>query len=90
MMMMIMIMILITFNWQSSLSLYYGCRQPLIEKRRGSSPGCRFPPGFIHNRYIVTGADLGILRDGGGGVLGRNSSRGGGGGGSRSAGIFIY
>ena len=28
---------------------------PLIEKRRGLSPGGRFPPSFIHQVIIVTG-----------------------------------
>ena len=28
---------------------------PLIEKRRGLSPGGRFPPGFIHRVIIITG-----------------------------------
>ena len=27
---------------------------PLIEKRRGLSPGGRFPPGFIHRVIIIT------------------------------------
>ena len=27
----------------------------LIEKRRGLSPGGRFPPGFIHTVIIITG-----------------------------------
>ena len=26
---------------------------PLIEKRRGLSPGGRFPPGFIHRVIII-------------------------------------
>ena len=28
---------------------------PLIEKRRGLSPGGRFPPSFIHQVIIITG-----------------------------------
>ena len=28
---------------------------PLIEKRRGLSPGDRFPPSFIHQVIIITG-----------------------------------
>ena len=28
---------------------------PLMEKRRGLSPGGRFPPGFIHRVIIITG-----------------------------------
>ena len=28
---------------------------PLIEKSRASSPGGRFPPGFIHQVIIITG-----------------------------------
>ena len=28
---------------------------PLIAKRRGLSPGCRFPPSFIHQVIIITG-----------------------------------
>ena len=28
---------------------------PLIEKRRGLSPGGRFPPSFIHQVVIITG-----------------------------------
>ena len=28
---------------------------PLIEKRRGLSPGGRFPPSFIHQVIILTG-----------------------------------
>ena len=28
---------------------------PLIEKRRGLSPGGRFPPSFIHQLIITTG-----------------------------------
>ena len=28
---------------------------PLIEKRRGLSPGGRCPPGFIHRVIIITG-----------------------------------
>ena len=28
---------------------------PLIEKRRGLSPGGRFPPSFIHQVTIITG-----------------------------------
>ena len=28
---------------------------PLIAKRRGLSPGGRFPPGFIHQVIIITG-----------------------------------
>ena len=28
---------------------------PLIEKRRGLSPGGRFPPGFIHRGIVITG-----------------------------------
>ena len=28
---------------------------PRIEKRRELSPGGRFPPGFIHRVFIVTG-----------------------------------
>ena len=28
---------------------------PLIEKRRGLSPGGRFAPGFIHTVIIITG-----------------------------------
>ena len=43
---------------------------------------------YIDFTHPDAGADLGILRRGGG-VLDRNSSRGGGVG-SRSAGIFIY
>ena len=27
---------------------------PLIEKRRGLSPGGRFPPSFIHQLIIIT------------------------------------
>ena len=30
-------------------------RMPLIEKRRGLSPGGRFPPSFIHLVIIITG-----------------------------------
>ena len=30
---------------------------PLIEKRRGLSPGGRFPPSFIHQVIIITGLD---------------------------------
>ena len=28
---------------------------PLINKRRGLSPGDRFPPSFIHQVIIITG-----------------------------------
>ena len=28
---------------------------PLIEKRRGLSPGGRFPPSFVHQVIIITG-----------------------------------
>ena len=28
---------------------------PLIEERRGLSPGGQFPPGFIHRVNIITG-----------------------------------
>ena len=28
---------------------------PLVEKRRGLSPGGRFPPSFIHQVIIITG-----------------------------------
>ena len=28
---------------------------PLIEKRKGLSPGCLFPPSFIHQVIIITG-----------------------------------
>ena len=28
---------------------------PLINKRRGLSPGGRFPPSFIHQVIIITG-----------------------------------
>ena len=30
---------------------------PLIEKRRGLSPGGRFSPSFIHQVIIITGLD---------------------------------
>ena len=28
---------------------------PLVEKRRGLSPGGRFPPSFIHQVVVITG-----------------------------------
>ena len=39
-------------------SLVYGHIKdpvPLIEKRRGLSPGGRFPPSFIHQVILITG-----------------------------------
>ena len=30
---------------------------PLVDKRRGLSPGGRFPPSFIHQVIIITGLD---------------------------------
>ena len=35
--------------------LYIKDSVPLIEKRRGLSPGGRFPPSFIHQVIIITG-----------------------------------
>ena len=34
---------------------YIKDHMPLIEKRRGLSPGGRFPPSFIHRVIIITG-----------------------------------
>ena len=31
---------------------------PLIDKRRGLSPGGRFPPSFIHQVIIITGLKM--------------------------------
>ena len=57
---------------------------PLMEKRRGLSPGGQFPPSFIHQVIIITGLNkLYNCRGGsrnslrGGGGLGQNSSKGG-------------
>ena len=64
--------------------------EALTCSRREDGLSCRHgvKPPLTHLQIPnISGADLGILREG---VLGRNSSKGGGGVGSRSAGIFIY
>ena len=77
--------------WNNKMSLkpfsycnHVRSRKPLYTVNRGESIG------ITSKCVLIPGADLGILRRGGG-VLGRNSSRGGGGGVRvQVRGIFIY
>ena len=35
---------------------------PLIEKRRASCPGGRFPPSFIHQVIVITGLNRTLIK----------------------------